>query len=116
MNSTETYQRGNDYEFFIRRAFKCERGKHGAETQTFKILLDAEYGSSDTPKDYDKRLEKVKGYLAKAVAKFLSRKPTQAEKEGLERMAPRIQRAGSAAELSKFLEFGLDLTIRYRDL
>ena len=116
MNSGETYQQGNFYEFFIRRAFKCERGLHGAETTTFKILLDAEYGNLPSLKDYDKRLEKVKGYLVKAVQKFLKRKPTPNEKEGLEQLELQVQNARSASELARLIDRGINITMRYRDL
>ncbi len=116
MTSGETYMHGNRYEYFIRRAFNCDRGSHGAETSLFKFLLEYELGRDSLGQPYSKQLEQVKNYLEKAVDKFLQRKPTPTEKSELENLKLKINEADSSMELVDLLKKGMDITIRYRDL
>lgn len=116
MTESEAYMHGNSYEFFIRRAFNCDRGKHGAETSYFKFLLLAEMGKNYLSQPYNKQLSEVKIYLIKAVDKFLTRKPTTSEKSFLIEMRSEIEDANDATTLVPIIKSGLENTIRYRDL
>jgi hypothetical protein len=68
------------YEFFIRRCWDCDRFKHGANTDTWEDLLVKHYNFKNanvgnfkiTQKEFEKKLEKVKGYLDKAYSKLIS--------------------------------------------
>lgn len=112
----ESYANGMNYEIFIRRAFKCERGKHGAETALLQSLLEADAGRNNLMTPYTKQFEKVKTHLMKSIDKFLSRKPTENEYNGLVQMRNQVMNAHSASALIHVIEFGLNLTQRYRDL
>lgn len=112
----ESYANGMNYEIFIRRAFKCERGKHGAETALFQYLLEADAGRNSLTGSYSKQFEKVKAYLVKAIDKFLSRKPTEQELNGLLLLKQQVTNAYSASDLVGVIRYGLDLTQRFRDL
>ena len=90
---------GNSYEYFIRRAFNCERGSHGAETSLFKFLLEYELGKDSLGQPYSKQLKQVITYLDKAIEKFLKRRPTINEKSELELLRQKINNSSSAMEL-----------------
>jgi hypothetical protein len=112
----ESYANGMNYEIFIRRAFKCERGKHGAETSLLRFLLEADGGNNNLSGPYSKQFEKVKSYLTKAIDKFISRKPTNEELKGLIQLKEEVLDAPNASALVSIIRYGLDLTHRYRDL
>ncbi|MDP1816822.1 MAG: hypothetical protein Q8K92_20385 [Leadbetterella sp.] len=116
MTEPETYMHGNSYEHFIRRAFNCERGKHGAETSYLKYLLMADLGKNHLSQPYNKQLLEVKTYLIKAVDKLLTRKPTESEKTFLLKMRTEVENSGDATSLVPIIKSGLDNTIRYRDM
>lgn len=116
MTEPEAYMHGNSYEFFIRRAFKCERDKNGASTALLQFLIIADMGKNSLFQPYDKQFAKVKDSLQKAIQKFLKRNPTEIEKIQLERMSELINSAYSATDLVPIIENGLEATIRYRDL
>jgi hypothetical protein len=63
------------YEFMIRRAFDCGRGKKGADADIYRRLQELEYYAKESPQDakaqkqYQKQLDQVKDYSKKAVDK-----------------------------------------------
>lgn len=116
MTEQETYSHGSSYEFFIRRAFNCDRGKHGAETAYLKYLLMSDLGKNFLSQPYEKQLTEVKEYLIKAIDKFLIRKPTESEKLFLEKMRESVNNSSKATELVQLINDGLENTMRYRDL
>lgn len=117
MTSGEAYAKGSYYEFFIRRAFKCERGKHGAETALLQIVIHQEIGVSVlNPKDYEKRLQEVKNYIKKAIEKFMNSKPTPTENTQLIELNDKLSYANNGLSLSDIVAEGLEITKRYRDL
>lgn len=116
MNEQDTYMHGSFYEIFIRRAFNCDRGKHGAETAYLKYLLMSDLGKNFLSQPYEKQLTEVKGFLVKAIDKFLTRKPTESEKLFLEQMRISVNNSNRATELVQFINDGLENTMRYRDL
>lgn len=73
------------YEFFIRRYWKCERFKNGADAGIWDSLSRDKYSYDQSigkppksqedklKKDYEKRLLKVKVYIEKAYEKLLDR-------------------------------------------
>ena len=116
MTETETYTHGNSYEFFIRRAFNCDRGKHGAETGYLRFLLLSDLGQNYLSQSYEKQLAEVKQFLLKAIDKFLSRNPTETEKVFLEQMKNYVSNVAKATQLVQPIIDGLEMTMRYRDL
>lgn len=116
MTEQETYTHGGSYEFFIRRAFNCDRGKHGAETAYLKYLLMSDLGKNFLSQPYEKQLTEVKGFLIKAIDKFLARKPTESEELFLDEMRKSVSKANKATELVQVINDGLENTMRYRDL
>lgn len=116
MTEQETYSHGSSYEFFIRRAFNCDRGKHGAETAYLKYLLMSDLGKNFLSQPYEKQFTEVKGFIIKAIDKFLTRKPTEIEKTFLEQMKMSINKSNKATELVQLINDGLENTMRYRDL
>ena len=117
MTSGEAYAKGSFYEFFIRRAFKCERGKHGAETALLQIVIEHEVGLNILKaKDYEKRLQDVKNYLKKTIEKFIKSRPTPIEKQELTKLIEKLDYADSGHSLSDIVTEGLEITKRYREL
>lgn len=68
------------YEFFIRRCWDCDRFKHGANTDTWEDLVIKHYNFKNAnvgnfkfnQKEFEKKLEQVKGYLDKAYNKLIA--------------------------------------------
>jgi hypothetical protein len=69
------------YEFFIRRAWDCDRFKHGADTDTWEGLTREFWNYQEAigtdreikcKRIFEKRLAEVKDYLNKAYDKLLS--------------------------------------------
>lgn len=116
MTEIDAYGHGSSYEIFIRRAFNCDLGQHGAENSYFKFLLMADLGKNYLSKPYNKQLEQVKSYLVKAIDKYLKRKPTQTESAFLEDMKGNVLDAHLASDIVPFIEAGLEVTRRYKDL
>lgn len=112
----ESYENGTMYQIFIRRAFKCERGKNGAESAYMKNLIDAEQG-----KDWvrhlspdDVQFEKVQEYIDKALDKFLTMKLNDQERATLEMLKDRLTFARRANELVQIVDVGLEATQRFK--
>lgn len=104
---------GNLYEYFIRRAFNCQRDEHGATTAIFKYVLDSDFGNGDS-KQYNKYLTEVKKHLGKAVDKFLSFKLSEEEKTTLIVVNQEIELAESGISLIEPIRKGLDITKRFK--
>lgn len=104
----------NAYERFIRNAFQCYHGEHGADSGTIKFLLIEDNGKQFLVNSYDKQLKQVKGDLIKAIDKFLARKPTETERLHLEQMKLEVTHAVEATELVQPIQDGLDATQRFQ--
>jgi hypothetical protein len=115
----ESYGKGTKYEMFIRRAHKCDRGmKHGADVAFLGHLIDTENQepiAEFLPK-FDKQFEPVKKYILKAIDKFLSRKPTEDEKNSLVSLREDTENASTSSEIVSIVENGLEITQRYINL
>ena len=112
----ENYMRCMMYEILIKRAYKSEvTSRNGGHLSNMRNLIDAENGI----KHYkhataDKQLEKVKGYLTKAVHKFRAMKMTDEEKASLTHIQQLIDNAYSSDELLSIVDNLLDLTDRFK--
>ena len=68
------------YEFFICRCWKCDRFKHGANTDTWEDLISKHYDFKNAnqfnkevlERNYYKKLNQIKDYLDKAFNKLIS--------------------------------------------
>ena len=115
MTEQDAYLHGFIYESFIRRAFKCDIGQHGASVGVLKFLLlaDMGMGSNYSIDPYEKQLGEAKTFLIKAIDKFLKRKPTQAEQLFLEKMKELVRNATIATDLVTTIKVGLQNTERF---
>jgi hypothetical protein len=93
------------YEFFIRRAWECERFQKGANTDTWESLLVCKYQSENAigdknkekeTKKYYKELSEVKNYINNAYSRLLVR--AQKSKVSLEAIK-KIEELKNSAEL-----------------
>jgi hypothetical protein len=84
-----------------------------ADTAYFKFLLLADMGDNFLAQPYDKQFAGAKKYLIKAIDKFLSRKPTEDEKETLLQIKDSIDQARNATELVPLIISGLNNTKRF---
>lgn len=116
--SNDFYSDAMPYEWFICRAHNCLRqSRNGADMSFMRNLMFAEAGSnavSHLPK-YDKQLEKVKGYMDKALDKFLKRKLTAEEKSKINELKERLVMAYSTSALMQIVEEGLEVTQRFKE-
>ncbi len=116
MNS-DSYQKGAMYEAFIRRAHQSVKtSSNGADSSFMQNLIDMESGRSNVKHlgSADKQVEKVKGYIDKALDKFLSKKLTDEERQQLTILKMRTERAYSSADLMGVVNAGLEATQRFR--
>jgi hypothetical protein len=115
--ATDFYSESMPYEFFIRRAFKCQRQmRNGADISFMQNLMRTEAGSSSVSHlpDYDKQQQKVSAYILKAIDRFLTFKLTDEEREKLLRIRQKLQIAYGSAALMEIVEAGLEATHRFR--
>lgn len=90
-------------------------GKHGADPSYLKILLDSESSTSNPLKDYDKRLQKVKDNLSKAIQKLLKLRLNDDEKKAMEAIHYQINNAFSASDLVNPINQALETTHRFKE-
>lgn len=114
MTQQDAYMHGTSYEFFIRRAFGCDRFKHGATNSLLEYLIKADLGINNLTKPYEQQFAEVKHYLQKAIQKFLEHNLTDTEIASLEKMSTDIDLASIASDLVPIIENGLNATIRYK--
>jgi len=117
MTNENAYNDGYSYETFIRRAFKnvTSEGKNGEHAIQMTSLIDIEEGKdlSKLASSNVKQLEKVKGYLAKAIGKFLKMKLDKKEKFEFLAMKTAVEKAQSSSDLIAVVERGLAITDRF---
>ena len=107
------YKQGSYYENFMCRAYQTsdttKTGMHGSAMQN---LIDAENGQTlvDWLGSFDKQLIKVKGYMQKALDKFLQMKLAPSTLETLEEMKRRVAIARSTSELMLVVERTMEMT------
>jgi len=117
MNIGEKEIAAMDYEFFIRRAFKCGYNEHGASADYFRILADTVPNyKGKIPPSFDKQLENVIDNLNKAIDKFLiSFKLTAIEQVEFNKIRQRLNHADSAEVISDIVHDCIELTQRFKD-
>jgi hypothetical protein len=117
MINANAYNDAYDYETFIRRAFKnvTSEGKNGEHAIQMTNLIDIEEGK-DTSKlvaSNVKQLEKVKGYIAKAIGKFLKMSLDKKEKFEFLSMKSDLEKAKTSTDLIGIVSRGLVITGRF---
>jgi hypothetical protein len=115
----DSYAGGSTYEIFIRRAHKSYQGTtgNGGEGVYMKNLIDTENGK-DLERlvgSYEKQFAKVSGYISKAIDKYLKMKVNAEEKADLENLKQKLSRSGSAYDLVRITDEGLEITKRFKD-
>lgn len=111
----EDYQNSVFYETFIRRAHKSEKTpRNGADALLMASLINHEKGKARTG-NHEKQLEKVKGYIEKALEKFLRLKITEEEARDLQRLKSDLSSAYTSSQLMRIVEKGLEITRRFKD-
>lgn len=117
--SSESYTDGMQYETFIRRAHKCDRGmRNGAELAFVRNLIDSENKESFVKHlpTFEKQLEVVKKHITNAIDKFLIRKPTDGENAKLLSLRDDTENATTSSEIVEIIEEALECTHRYINL
>ena len=113
--SPEKHGSAMSYENFIKRAYKSLRGKkNGADSSFMEILINHEAGTARAG-NHDQQLTKVKGYIAKALDKFLTFKLEEDERSGLLQLKEDLEPAYSSEELTRIVRQGLALTQRFKE-
>lgn len=107
----------SNYEWFIRRAFKCGYNLHGAHADYFRILADTSPSyKGKIPQSYEKQLERVIDNLIKATDRFLIKfKLTEVEQNKLIEIKKRLQNAYSAETIKDIVKEGIEVTQRFKE-
>jgi hypothetical protein len=117
MTNENAYNDGYDYETFIRRAFKnvTSEGKNGEHAVLMTNLIAIEEGKdlSKLASSNIKQLDKVKGYIAKAIGKFLKMSLDKKEKFEFLSMKSDLEKAASSTDLIAIVARGLVITSRF---
>ncbi|WP_159474865.1 hypothetical protein [Dyadobacter sp. 3J3] len=117
MTNDNAYNDAYDYETFIRRAFKnvTSEGKNGEHGIQMANLIDIEEGKdlSKLVSSNVKQLDKVKGYIAKAISKFLKMSLDKKEKFEFLSMKSDLEKATSSKDLIAIVARGLVITDRF---
>lgn len=115
MTKTEMIGFSMKYEKFICRAFKCERDKHGASADFFRIFAETEPNYKGTiPPSFEKQYSNLIKSLNKAIDKFVkSFEFSEDEKIQLENMKSRLEKTKSAEKIGEILTDGVEITQRY---
>ncbi|MCF0058773.1 hypothetical protein [Dyadobacter sp. CY356] len=117
MTNDNAYNDAYDYETFIRRAFKnvTSEGKNGEHGIQMTNLIDIEEGKdlSKLASSNIKQLEKVKGFIAKAISKFLKMSLDKKEKFEFLSMKSDLEKAKSSKDLIAIVARGLVITDRF---
>jgi hypothetical protein len=113
MTEQETNTHAMKYEVFIRKAFNCDRGKHGAEKGYLQFLLMADLGKNQLVKPYEKQFSEVKNYLLRAIDQFRKNKLTPEQLKALEDLAISINTANTATDIIESLSEAITCTNNY---
>lgn len=113
-NSAKNYVLGTTYELFIRSAFGCKRGEHGAEVAYFQNLLETEEGKNYVRIPYPKQLSTIKGYLEKAFQRISKLELPEEEREEIILIQKQIFETSSARQIAAYLERALKIISKYR--
>lgn len=104
------------YETLIRRAHKSnDRTRNGADVAVMRNLIDKERGTAGTANlpSAEKQLEKVRGYIGKALDKILKWKLTDEERAVVEEQRRRLDYVGGSADLLAIVNSALAATQRF---
>jgi len=119
-HNAEAYGQGIMYEFFIRRAFNCDRGmRHGADVGFMRNLIDTENGASwmkGHRHSYEKQFATVSTYIGKALEKFLKQNLKEDERAKLTELSERLAVAASSVDLMAIVNEGLEATQRLKEM
>lgn len=113
--TAEDYKKTLLYETFIRRAHKSlKTTRNGADALLMAALINHEKGVARTG-NHEKQLEKVQGYIIKALDKFLSRRLTEDEASSLNRLKANVAASYTSDQLMRIVEKGLEVTLRFKE-
>ena len=111
-----SYAEGMSYEIFMKRAFQTtDNRKPGIHLSYLTNLIDAENGESwvsHLPKA-QKQLEKVKGYIEKALVKLVKSNKDSGVKSILSALQLEVSLSSSSYELIGVIRKALDVTSAY---
>lgn len=114
--NTKFYIESMAYETFIKRAHKCQRQTRLGADQSIMInfmMIESGQKTYGRVKNIDTMREKIRGYIEKAIDKFLKKKLTQEEKHGLEFLKVRLAQSYSSSQFLSIVNQGIDLTQRF---
>ncbi len=115
MTKTEMIGFSMKYEAFICDAFKCERNKHDASADFFRIFAETEPSYKGTmPASFEKQYNRISKSLSKAIDKYLKNYEfSENDKESLNNMKLNINNTKSAERLGELITGGLKITKKY---
>jgi len=114
-NAVDDYKKGSDYEIFIHRANRSyDTSKPGTHGSVIQNLIRVESGDTSWVKyhgSFEKQIEKVKGYMHKAMDKYLKMKKISTENlEQIRILKNKIDTAYSSDDLMFIINKSIDLS------
>ena len=110
--TADSYIAGMSYANFICKAYNLDASnqKHFSYCAKMRNLIDAENGGISISKSVKKQFDDVKGYLTKAIDKYLTRKEiTLVQREKLEELKERTNYVINSSGLMNIVEDGLEI-------
>jgi hypothetical protein len=103
------------YEAFMKRAHRSDRNfSKGIDNSVFRLLEHIENGHYGKTSDYPNQLQKIKNYLAKAVAKVQNWKLTMEERSQVNHYLAMAEQAGDGDDLATAIDGLIEATQRFK--
>lgn len=104
------------YEALMKRAYRSDRNfEKGIDNSVFRLLEHIENGHYGKAADYPKQVQKIKNYLAKAVAKIQQWKLTSQEAIDVKHYSLMVQQSREGDGLAVAIDGLLDATQRFKE-
>lgn len=104
------------YEALMKRAYHSDRNfENGIDNSVFRLLEHIENGHYGKATDYPKQVQKIKNYLAKAVAKIQQWKLLSQELADINHYSLMVQQARNGDDLAAAIDGLLDATQRFKE-
>ena len=119
MTISEKENASMHYEYFIRRAFKCDKHKHGANADTFRIYVDSEGKDvkSNIIPSFDTQELNIIENLIVAINRFLIKfKLRENEIVILKELKAKLTNAHEPYEIAIILEKAIEITQRFKEM
>jgi len=105
--TTDYSRKGRNYEFLIRRAFNCEKGKRYGATAELMIELYLLEVKDKESLLYKRCFQKTKNYIARALSKFKKRKRYFNSNDEFMPLLVKLHHAENVDDLTQIINKGL---------